>query len=248
MGKIAIDPSVPTPLYFQLQQQIIALIEDGTFPVGTPLPSELQLIEETGLSRTTVRQAIQNLVDQGRLVKRRGVGTFVCATMQHEWDLSGIRSLREAARLEGKTCTTRQLAIEITDNDQRALAVFGPDAGPLFRLERLRLIDEMPAIVVTTFVPASCAPNLDSYDFSKSSLFDVMEHQYNIELDHAVKVLSARAADSSDANLLELKPGAPIQFVESITYTSLNIPVEYSLSRDRSDISTYRVYIDRRGR
>lgn len=247
MTQFAVDKRNPMPLYFQLQELIIERIEEGAFAPGDPLPSEQTLIEESGLSRTTVRQAIENLVNQGVLEKRRGVGTFVCEQhAENFWDLNSIRSFREMATLEGKTCTTRQLSLDRVEHDERATKVFGNEAGTLWRMRRLRSIDGRPSIFSTTFVPARIAPELDRFDFSERSLFDVMGSSYGIDLDHAEKTFMAQAARVEDALLLGIEEGSPIQHVETITYNKQGEPVEFSISRDRGDVSRYKVVVHRR--
>ena len=240
------DSSNPTPLYFQLQELLVKMIDEGEYKVGDPLPSEQKLIEDSGLSRTTVRQAIKNLVNQGILEKRRGVGTFVCERKRHQWNLDTIQSFRDAAVSEGRSCRTKQLSIELVDHDDRATEVYGDEIGRVYRIERLRYIDDLPAILVTTFVPERYTPGLEHFNLSERSLYDVMRREYGLTIDHADKILRAQPATATDAPMLGIEPGAPVQSVRTVAFNELDQPIEFSISRDRGDISTYRVHINHR--
>lgn len=236
-----IDKNNPTPLYYQLQSSIINLINEGVFEENSSLPSELEIIESTGLSRTTVRQAIENLVQEGYLERRRGVGTFVKSRNKNMWDLENLRSFREVMEMEGKRSSTSLISIKKIPKNRILEKRFGPEIETYYELERLRYLDESPIILVNTFVPEYLVPNLEENNLSDNSLFKLMEEKYHVNIAFAEKELRARMVRPNDAKLLEVPLDSVVQLVDTITYNSDGIPVEYSVSRDRGDVSVYKV-------
>lgn len=245
MKHIHFDTSSPTPLYFQLKEYLTKLIDTGEYPAGSALPPERELIESTGLSRTTVRQAVQMLVNEGRLERRRGVGTYVRSNAAQVWDLNHISSFRQEMERSGKTVDTKVLSMDLVENSGPLANIFNPEEHQLYRMERLRSVDGKPLVVSTTYVPKNRTPGLDKFDFSTQSLFDIMESEYYINLHHSKKALQAELVSASDAELLGIHRGAPIQHIETTTYDTTGHVVEYSVSRELGRLITYRITIIR---
>lgn len=244
-----IDKNNPLPLYYQLQNLMLDKIKDGTYPVNKALPAEFDLVSAYGVSRTTVRQAIENLVRDGYLEKRRGVGTFVVNKQDRGfWNLQELKSFGEEFAEKGYAVKTAILSFESVESDNILKNIFGLTVDKCYCIERLRYLDKKPAVYVRTYVPQNIAPNLMKYDFSKDSLFDVLSRDYNISIDYAVKEFKAVQASDLDAKLLKIKQGIPIQVVKTTTYTKQDIPIEYSISHDRGDIGRYKIKIKYRSK
>ena len=231
----------PTPLYFQLQNSIIELINESVFEENTSLPSELEIIEATGLSRTTVRQAIENLVQEGLLERRRGIGTFVKSRNKNLWNLENLRSFREVMEIEGSETSTSVISIKRIKTNKTLEKRFGAEIRDFYELERLRYLDGAPVILVNTFVPVELVPGLESFDLSEESLFEIMKKEYHVDIAFAEKELRARTVKPYDAGLLKIPLDSVVQLVDTITYNSEGNPIEYSVSRDRGDVSVYKV-------
>lgn len=244
-----IDKNNPLPLYSQLQNIMIEKIKKGFYPINKALPSEFELVNEYGVSRTTVRQAIDNLVKDGYLEKRRGVGTFVIdKNKKNLWDLQELKSFREEFVNKGYIVKTRELKIELVQSNKELREIFGKDVKEFYCLERLRYLNEEPVICVTTYVPKILVPRLEQYNFSEESLFDILSKIYHIQIKYATKEFRAIIVSNDDANLLNIKSGSPVQLIKTITYSEKNIPIEYSISRDRGDLSVYKVKINYRNK
>ena len=244
-----IDKNNPLPLYSQLQNIMVEKIKEGIYPLDKALPSEFELVDTYGVSRTTVRQAIDNLVKDGYLEKRRGVGTFVVDRKKKNlWDLQELKSFREEFISKGFVVRTEALKITCIKINNELKEIFSEKISECYCLERLRYINEKPVICVTTYVPKDIAPGLDTYNFSKESLFDILSKKYNVQIKYATKEFKAISATSSDAKLLNIEKNSPIQLVKTITYDEKNVPIEYSISRDRGDISVYKVKVNYRNR
>lgn len=244
-----INKNSPLPLYSQLQNIMVEKIKEGIYPQDKALPSEFELVDTYGVSRTTVRQAIDNLVKDGYLEKRRGVGTFVVDRKKRNlWDLQELKSFREEFISKGFIVRTEALNINCVKANKELNEIFGEDVSECYCLERLRYINEKPVICVTTYVPKSIAPGLDIYNFSKESLFDILSTKYNVQIKYATKEFRAISATNNDAKLLNIEKNTPIQLVKTTTYNDKNIPIEYSISRDRGDISIYKVKVNYRNK
>lgn len=241
-----IDKNSPIPLYFQVKEDIVKSIKDGFFGEGEALPPETALIEQYDVSRTTIRQAVEQLVNEGYLERRRGKGTFVKKAESFYWDLAELGSFDEVAQKKQLTSSTELLSINIIDNDDITSRIFKTQYDQFFQLERLRFIEQQPSEIVTTYVPALIAPNLDKFDFSKISLFDILRDTYNIDISYAEKKLTAINCDTKDAKMLELKKNDAIQLVETVTFDSSNRPIDYSIARDKGLISTFKIVLNKK--
>lgn len=239
-----IDKQNPMPLYFQLKNILLEKIENGEYKPNTALPAEFELVEQYDVSRTTVRQAISMLVNEGYLEKRRGVGTFIRKKEKtNTWDLQQLRSFRAELESSGHKISTQCRTIKKMDADEELKGVFGEDVTKLYCLERLRYVDDIPAICVTTYVPCEVTPSLEKYDFSVDPLFEIMNRDYQIHIQSAEKVFQAIKVSDQDAQLLQVEPGSPVQLVITKTFNDQGQVIEYSKSRDRGDISTYKVQL-----
>lgn len=250
MKKFQVDEKSPVPLYYQLQQFMLDEIKKGRFTADNPFPTEKEWIDCTGLSRTTIRQAIENLVSENILEKRRGIGTFIKKNVfKNTWNFERLRSFRDEVEMNGGTCATKQLSISILkiSEKDKLFKVFNEKYKVFYKLRRLRYLDNTPAIYVTTYVPQKLTPNLDKYNFNERSLFETMVKEYNINIGSAVKELHASIANAEEAELLNIKKNSPIQVVKTRTLDIKESPIEYSVSRDRGDISLYTFRLTYRG-
>ncbi len=244
MENYKIDKSDPLPLYVQLQRSIIEKIKNGEYKVNSSLPAEHIIIKDSGLSRTTVRQAIDNLEKEGYVEKKRGIGTFVCSRKKSMWNLEKLQSFRDAFSTTGETSSTKLLEIKKVENNDFLSKIFGESEEGFYVLERLRYLNEMPMIIVTTYVPLSITEDLSNYDFNNQSLFEVLMENNGIKISFAEKEFRAKISDPKDAILLDITLESAIQEVRTITYDDNGQPIEYSISRDRGDLSVHKVRLN----
>lgn len=234
------------PLYYQLVEILSEKIDSGELRSGEPIPSELQLQEQYGISRTTVRQAIARLVAAGKLRTVQGKGTFV-AEPKVEEKVETITSLSQQLLARNIKPGTKVLELVVTKPSPRvaeALALSSMDA--VVRLERLRLADDEPLGISTAYLPYDLVPQLAEKGLNSESLYEVLEGEYGLVLQEADESVSASAATEREAQLLGITANAPVLLVTRTTYLASGRPIEHSRTVFRAD--RYRYYARLRGR
>ncbi|MEU6141929.1 GntR family transcriptional regulator [Streptomyces sp. NPDC047081] len=220
----ALDRGSPVPLYYQLAQQLEAAIEHGALAPGNLLGNEIDLSTRLGLSRPTVRQAIQSLVDKGLLVRRRGVGTQVVhSQVKRPLELSSLYDDLEAA---GQGPTTQVVRNEREAASADVAAALGiAEGGEVIALERLRLTHGQPVALLSNYLPASLL-DLDSSRLESTGLYRMMRTA-GITLHSARQTIGARSATPEEAARLDEQPGAALLTMQRTAYDDTGRPVEY---------------------
>ncbi|MFE0788200.1 GntR family transcriptional regulator [Streptomyces mutabilis] len=220
----ALDRSSPVPLYYQLAQQLESAIEHGVLAPGNLLGNEVDLSVRLGLSRPTVRQAIQSLVDKGLLVRRRGVGTQVVHNqVRRPLELSSLYDDLEAA---GQGPTTRVVRNEDVPAPADVAAALGvAEGGEVTVLERLRLTHGQPVALLCNYLPAGLL-DLDSARLESTGLYRLLRAS-GITLHSARQTVGARTATGEEAARLDEKEGAALLTMQRTAYDDTGRPVEY---------------------
>lgn len=221
----------PLPKHAQLRELLERRCATELSP-GDPLPGERALEEEYGVSRITVRRAIGDLVAAGKLRRVRGKGTFVApAPVVSRMHLA---SFSEQMRHQRVAASSRVLKATLAIPPEEVSAWFGttPDIGHI-QLQRLRLGDGEPYAVDDAWYNAQAVPRLLDHDVS-ASIYTVLEREYGAGITAAEQSVTAVAAETTIASLLDITPGAPL--LEVIRQgSSGDLPVEYCASVYRPD-------------
>lgn len=219
-----VDRSSPVPLYFQVAQHLEEAITSGTVPPGTLLSNEVQLAEEMGLSRPTMRRAMQHLVDKGLVVRRRGIGTRVVQpTVRRRLELT---SLYEDLAVTGQEPSTRLLSFTEVEADEHLATKLAITAGAVVvAIERLRSAKDRPIARMTNFL-AGDVVRFDAGDLEQRGLYQLLRAQ-GVQLHSATQHVGARTATGAEAKLLEEPRGAALLTMERITFDDLGTVVEY---------------------
>jgi DNA-binding GntR family transcriptional regulator len=222
--QLSVDRTSPVPLYFQLSQQLEAAIERGTLTPGSLLGNEIELAGRLGLSRPTVRQAIQSLVDKGLLVRRRGVGTQVVhSQVKRPLELSSLYDDLEAA---GQRPATIVLRNAIEPASAEVAAALGVAEGSDVQLvERLRYAHGEPMARLRNHLPAGLF-DCDTERLEATGLYRMMRAA-GITLHSARQSVGARAATAMEAELLTEVTGAPVLTMERTTFDDTGRAVEF---------------------
>ncbi|MDX3072150.1 GntR family transcriptional regulator [Streptomyces sp. NPDC088354] len=219
-----VDRSSPVPLYYQLAQQLEGAIEHGRLAPGSLLGNEIELAGRLGLSRPTVRQAIQSLVDKGLLVRRRGVGTQVVhSQVKRPLELSSLFDDLQAA---GQSPATRVLRNDAVAASAEVAAALGIAEGSEVRvLHRLRLTHGEPMAHMCNYLPPGLI-DLDTARLEATGLYRMMRAA-GITLHSARQSVGARSATVEEGELLGEDPGAALLTMSRTTYDDTGRAVEY---------------------
>ena len=221
---IRVDRSSPVPLYFQVAQHLEQMIESGELPMGTRLENETDLADQLGLSRPTMRRAIEYLVGRGLLVRKRGIGTQVVHTkVTREVELT---SLYDDLAKTGRDPSTRVVSFR-TEAAPDALAVkLGIPAGtPVYVFERLRYADAEPLALMRNHVPAHLL-RLAPADLEAQGLYNLLRAN-GVTMRIAKQAIGARAATAAEARALGERKGAPLLTMERSAYDDHGRAVEH---------------------
>lgn len=218
------DRTGPAPLYFQLASGLEAAIVSNSLPPGARLENEISLADRLGLSRPTVRRAIQELVDKGLLVRRRGIGTQVVhGAVSRRIELT---SLFDDLERGGKTPSTEVLEVGEVPADGVVAEQLGLDVGtPVLHLRRVRLADEVPIAVLENFLPPTFT-DIDSENLGKTGLYQLLRNR-GVTMRVARQKIGARKATAQEARLLGLGRGAPLLVMDRTAYDADGLAVEY---------------------
>lgn len=229
------------PLYDQLVDILSEKIEHEYRP-GDLMPSERELSERYGLSRTTVRLALQELERLGLVVRQHGRGTFVADRSAQTTNLMQAYSFTEQMRGMGRDPLTTILEFSEVEADKNLVEHMNVRLGErLFKIKRLRSADAMPMMVERTYLPARKFLTLRRPMLEQKPLYDIIEQDFYEKINVAEEEFFASIARPSDAHMLDISEGAPVLDLVRTTYNVHNEIVEYTLSVARADQFKYKV-------
>lgn len=235
-----LDKDLAVPLYHQLQNVLKAEIDSARLRPDDRLPSEHEIAERFGVSKITVRQALQELSQLGYIRREQGRGTFV-AKRKFDEGPRELTSFTEEMRRHNLVATSRVLTQYEAEADAPvADRLRLPDKSHVLILKRLRLAGEEPLSVQTAHIPAALVPGLQITD--GMSLYEVLQTKYHLYPMRARETYVAALADTDTAELLKIPTGSPIFAVERVTFMSNERPFEFVQSTVRGD--RYSIVLD----
>ncbi|MBC2146952.1 GntR family transcriptional regulator [Listeria booriae] len=225
-----IDKSSGIPIYIQIQSEIKQKIEDGTWQVGKAIPAERQLAEMFHVSRMTVRQAIQGLVDDTILQRRVGAGTFIAEKKMTE-HLEAVTSFTNLMIHEGKVPSSRIVSYGIRPaSTQEREALQLPENSNVMRIERIRYGDKIPILFEIVVVPENIASLLTKEDIMES-LYEVILSKLGQNIGEAEQIMEAALVSEKVAPYLDVKMGSPVMKLRQITFLQDGRPFEFTRSQ-----------------
>jgi GntR family transcriptional regulator len=235
-----------SPLYERVESVLAAGIADGSLPPETQLPPEEGLIERFKVSRTTVRKAIQNLIERGLVEVRRGKGTFVTQPRITQ-GLTELTGFVEDMQALGRTPTARLLDKRILAADETVAHHLALAPGTLVvRLRRVRLSDGVAMSFDETYLPRDIGEKVADDDLEVEPVFALLEGKYDTPLVEAEYNMEAAAAGPVAAQALQVPSGSPIFLIERTSYTTGNRPVDYERLHYRGDLIRFVTRLARR--
>lgn len=229
-GDLAINPRVPK--YYRVKRQLLDLTAE--LSPGSPVPPERELAEQYGTSRTTVRQALGELVAEGRLLRVQGKGTFVAGPKVAQ--SLQLTSYTEDMKAQGLTPTTRMLELGyVTADEAMADRLDIKIGGRVLRIHRLRMADGEPMAIETTHLAARRFPGLRRRLDRHPSLYEALSTAYGVRLAEAEETIETVLATPHDAQLLGVDVGVPLLSLSRHSFDTDGEPVEFVRSLYRGD-------------
>ncbi|AVK64065.1 GntR family transcriptional regulator [Lactobacillus sp. CBA3606] len=229
----------------QIELDLLQKIKDGTYPPQTLIPREVDLMAHYGVSRPTVRQAIQSLVSQGLLEKRKRRGTMVKQPKIAQAFTQIVEGYNDEMSNKGLLPQTKVLLlqreaanVEVADNLRLNVG------EAVYKLVRLRYANYQPVVLITSYIPVRLQADLLAVDFTQASLYDTLS-QAKHEVTHVRRRLDVLTADETVADLLNIAQGDPLFYFHTQGFTASELPVEYSVAKYRGDVNYFVMNLQR---
>jgi GntR family transcriptional regulator len=235
-----VDRDSRIPLYHQLKAWIIRQIQNGELGPGSQIPPEMTLCSSLRLSRTTVREALNQLVADGWLYRVHGVGTFVKDCQVEPGMSQRLTSFSEDMQEQQIPYTSMLLSRDVAPAPLYTAACLHVAPGTkVVHLERLGSTQGEPLVLADTYLPCELCPDIMVRDLTDRSLYRLLEEAYGLVIAKARRTLQPASATPYEAEKLHVPPGDPIHLMQSISYLASDRPVEYSKLRFRGDRSRF---------
>lgn len=219
---VVIDRSSPVPLYHQLSEQLTAAIQDGRLESGDPFENEIALAQRLSLSRPTVRRAIQEMVDRGLLVRRRGRGTTVANRKVHRQ--AALSSLWDDLEAEGRQPRTSVLSFGPVEDARAASAFDLPAETELLSLVRVRYAGDTPLAILHNWLPPTHA-DLDRDELEQVGLYAALRRR-GVRPAVARQQIGARMPTAAERRALEMRSGQPVLTMTRLAFDETGAAIE----------------------
>ncbi|WP_170008430.1 GntR family transcriptional regulator [Bacillus fonticola] len=235
------NPNVPR--YVAIADTLKEQIYAGIYKPGQLIPPERKLCDQFGVSRMTLRHAVEQLVIEGLLLRRRGSGTYV-QEQKLEQPLYGLTSFTEDIRSRGMTPSSRLLQFEIIPaHEEVSDVLLMKENTPVYYVSRIRYADEFPMAIEYTYLPANEVKGLTEEKLAQHSLYSFLQTECGLLLAEADQAIDAGLATQEEAEALQIEEGAPVLIINRITRTVHGDPIEWSKSIYRGDKYTFTISI-----
>lgn len=230
------------PLYAQVAEYLRHRIRSGALKSGDRMVAENDIVKTLGISRTTVRLAFDQLVDEGLIIRYRGKGTFV-AEPKLKRNINYLYSFTENIRSSGAVPSSIVLRSEVipADAGEKAKLKLDLSDAKIFLIERLRMANGEPLIVEKTCIPYYLCPGVEKIDFSSASLYAALRGQYGLNISRAEETIEAVILKKSACGQLDCAPGMPGYAIERISYLDSGYICEHTSSLTRADKCVFKL-------
>lgn len=222
--------------YIDVKNDILKKIQAGEYKEGHLIPSEIELAKNYGVSRPTIRQAIGLLVEDNLLERKKRRGTIVSLRKVEQAFTQAINSFDSQIHAKGCTSKTHVISFQKEVANKEVKNILNSET--VYKLVRLRYIDDLPNVYVTTYISCNIFPNLEKYDFAQTSFYSICE-LYGHKVTTVERELEITTSDATLSDLLQIEPESPLFYFKSKGFDQNGIPVEYSISKYRSDTSKF---------
>lgn len=239
-----VDKNNRVPMYYQLVDIIVELIETGVLEENKKIPSERELCTQYDISRATVRQAIQVLERDGYIYKKHGKGTYVSPKRMKQ-ELLKFYSFTEEMKKLGKIPSSKVIDFQLITADEKiAKKMQTLEGEKLYKFTRIRLADEEPMMLETSYIPYERFPGILRGDLEENAMYDIFTKRYNAVFTKAEECFRTVSTRSNEAKILNIKKNAPSMMIERWTFEK-EVIIEYTVGIARGDKFKYHVVLNR---
>ncbi len=239
-----LNRDIPVPLYFQLKEIILSEIKKGTYKDDDAIPTEKELSEIFDISRTTIRQAIKELENEGWLYRLKSKGTFVSRPKINQNFAQTMQSFNDEIRNSGRTPKTELLDFKVIapSEDIARVLNLGHREQAIY-VHRRRFADEEPIVMVKTYLPYEKCSFVLEHNLREESLYTILGIKEETKIFTIDRLVEAENANSYDVKNLGVKSGMAIQQFTSLGYNVFDDVIEYSVARYRGDRNIFKVTV-----
>ncbi|WP_243190618.1 GntR family transcriptional regulator [Clostridium gallinarum] len=232
------------PLHLNIKADILSKIKSGVYKENEIIPSEMDLAEEYKVSRPTIRQAIQGLVNEGYLERKKRKGTIVIRKKIPQEFTNILQSYNNEIKGKGLEPKTKVISCKLEEASNEVCDKLNLKEGEsVYKIVRLRYAGDDPVVFVITYIKADILPEFLKHNFTKESIYNVLS-SYNFPIISITRYLEVMKADESTSVLLDIEMGDPIFRFISIGHTYNRNPIEYSIAKYRGDLNSFVIEID----
>lgn len=234
-----------TTLYLAIKDDLLAKIHEGTYKEGDIIPPEIELAKSYGVSRPTIRQALQILANDGYVEKRKRRGTIVTKPKIEQAFAMGVRSFEDDMARTGRKVRSTVIIFRTEPASEEVAEYLEITPGAnVYKLVRLRYVDDNPNVFVESYIPCAGYPNLDTYDFTTSRMYAAMG-EVGKPVVQAHRRLEAIKADIAISALLDVEAGDPLFLFHTVGRDEDGRAVEYSIATYRGENNAFEFSVAR---
>ena len=223
------------PLYEQLAQILRRQIECGELKPGAPLAPESQLTKKFRVSRITARKALDLIVAEGLIVRKQGKGTYV-ALPKIQQDLRSLQGFAELMSARGPEQAMQVIAFDVIPANPAIATSLRLAAGQsVVRIKRRHTLKGSPIALALIYLPPALGQLITLPEVTTTPIYTLLAQKAHIEIKRATQIIRAAVADPATAELLAIRPGAPVMMIERVTFSTQELPVEYIVFFYRAD-------------
>ena len=227
------------PTYLQIYESLYEQIGSGYYRPGDRLPSERDLSQQLGVSRMTVRHALDSLVNRGMAYRRQGAGTFVARPkVEHQVDI--LVSFKDSMEQSGMRHNMKLLSLERMRANKKLANRLGINIGQLLcYIHRLRMHNGDPISLEHSYFPSSICPKIEQFDLEKRSIYKILENEFGIQIEIADQYFEPVVANKYESEMLSVSLNAPLMLVSRISYDVDGQAIEYGKDIYRGDMTRF---------
>lgn len=238
-----LDFKAARAIYLQLLDMIQEQIQNESLKPGDMLPSEMEFCQHYHISRTTVRLTLRELEQQGFIIRRRGLGTYISEPKVSR-HLGSLYSFTEDMKKLGLTPSSRILSYRLVSRQEGSAALQEFQSDRLIEVVRLRLANERPMLIESTYLSVELCPDLSWERLENNALYAILAERYHLQPYRAVETYEAVIMSKEESRQLQSKPGEPAFHLCRSTWDAKGRLIEYTTSimpssRSKFEITMY---------